>query len=90
MALGPLDTDGLADFKTRDVLGDVAGGVGLNQEGELALVIVGGYGRVGAHNLLAIDAGGDRDMLTNRETEDIIGSREVETITVGLLLVIGL
>lgn len=90
MALGPLDADGLADFKTRNVLGDVAGGVGLYQEGKLALVVVGGYGRVGAHDLLTINAGGNRDMLTNREAEDVIGSGEVETIAVGLLLLIGL
>lgn len=90
VALGPLDADGLADFKTRNVLGDVAGGVGLYQEGKLALVVVGGYGRVGAHDLLTINAGGNRDMLTNREAEDVIGSGEVETIAVGLLLLIGL
>lgn len=88
VALGPLDADGLADFKTCDVFGDVAGGVGLDQEGELAFVVVGGDGRVGAHDLLAVDAGGDGDMLADGEAEDVIGSGEVETVAVGLLLVI--
>lgn len=89
LALRPLDTDGLADFKTCDVFGDVAGGVGLNQEGELAFVVVGGDGRVGAHELLAVDAGGDGDVLADGEAEDVIGSGKVETVAVGLLLVIG-
>lgn len=88
MALGPLDADGLADFKTCDVFGDVAGGVGLNQEGELAFVVVGGDGRVRAHDLLAVDAGGDGDVLADGEAEDVIGSGKVETVAVGLLLVI--
>lgn len=88
MAFGPLDADGLADFKTCDVFGDVAGGVGLDQEGELAFVVVGRDGRVRAHDLLAVDAGGDGDVLADGEAEDVIGSGKVETVAVGLLLVI--
>lgn len=86
MALGPLHTNGLADFEARDVLGDVASGVGLDQKGELAFVVVGGDGCVGAHDLLAIDAGGDGNVLADWKAKDVVCAGEVETVAVGLLL----
>lgn len=38
--LGTFDADGLTDFQTRDVFGNVARWVGLNEEGELAFFMI--------------------------------------------------
>lgn len=89
MAFGPLDAHVLADLEACNVFGDVAGGVGLYQERELPLVLVRGNGRIGTHDLLTVDVGGDGDMLADGEAEDVVGTGKVETVTVGVLLVIG-
>jgi hypothetical protein len=59
LTLGTTDADGLADFQVRDVLRDVTGGVGLDQEVEVAEVHVRRGGSVRAHDFLAVDVGGD-------------------------------
>lgn len=86
LALGPLNADGLADFEACDIFGYVAGGVGLDQEGELALVIVGGDGCVGAHDILAVDAGSDGDVFADGEAEDVVSAGEIKAVAVGLSL----
>lgn len=80
MAFGTLNADGLTNFEVCDVLGDVPSGVGLDQEGELAFVVVRGDWRIGAHDFFAIDVGSDTDVLADREAEDVIGPGKVETV----------
>lgn len=79
----------MADFEARDIFGDVTGGVGLNQERELALVIVGGDGCIGAYDLLAVDVGSDGDVLADGEAEDVVCAGEIKAITVSLSLAFG-
>jgi hypothetical protein len=81
-ALGALDLHLVADLEVCDILRDVAGGVGLDQEIEEALVVVGGGGSVRTDDLLglAFDVGGEGDMLTDGETEDVALFRELETV----------
>lgn len=64
------------------MLGDVAGGVGLDEEIEVALVLIGGDGRVGADDFfgLAGDGGGEGNVLADGEAEDIGGIGELEAV----------
>lgn len=68
------------------MLGDVAGGVGLDEQVEVAFVVVGGDGRVGADDLfgLAVDGegGAEGDVLADGEAEDVGGSGEGEAVSV--------
>lgn len=82
LALGTANLDGLADFEGGEVLGDVAGGVGLDEEREGTAVVIGGDGGVGADDFFAVDGGGDGDMLTDGETEDAVLGGEVEFVAV--------
>lgn len=85
VTLGTLDADGLADLEAGDVLGDVTGRIRLDQEGELAFVVVRGNWGIGADDFLAINVGGDGDMLANRETENVIGTGEVKAVAIELI-----
>ena len=72
-ALGAADLEVVANLQGGQVLGDVTLGVGLDKQVEVASLIVGGNGGVGADNLLglAFDGGGERDVLTDGQTENV-------------------
>lgn len=59
-ALGALDLHRLPDHERGDVLADVAGGIRLDQEIEVALLLIGRYRSVGSHDFLGLpgDGGG--------------------------------
>lgn len=74
-ALGALDADRLADPESGHVLGDVALRVRLDEEIEVARLLVARDGRVRADNLLLgavglLESGADRDVLADGEAED--------------------
>ena len=84
-ALGALDAHRVADPERVDVLRDAAGGVRLNHEVEVAAVdVVGGDGRVGARDLLLLagDERRERDVLADREAEDVGFRGEPEAVAV--------
>lgn len=86
-ALGAADADGLADGQGCHVLRDVALGVGLDEEVEVAGLVVTGDGGVGADDLLggAVGLGegrADGDVLADGETEDGVGRGELEAVAV--------
>jgi hypothetical protein len=69
------------------VLGDVALGVGLDEQVEVAGLVVAGDGSVGADNLLGAairlrQVGTDGDVLADRETEDMTRGGKLESVTV--------
>lgn len=69
------------------MLRDVAGGVGFDEEVEVALVFVGRYRSIGAHDFfwLASDGGCEGDVLADREAEDVGRVRELESVASSLL-----
>lgn len=74
-ALGALDADGLAHGERRHVPRDVARGVGLDEQVEVARLVVARDGRVGAHDFFrgAVglgEDGADGDVLADGEAED--------------------
>lgn len=74
-ALGAADSDGLADDQRGHVFGDVAGGVGFDEQVEVAGLVVAGDWGVGADDFFVgvvglREGGGDGDVLANREAED--------------------
>ena len=84
-ALGSADANSLADHEGGHVLRDVALGVGLDEEVEVARLVVTGYGGVRADNLLggAIGLGkgrADRDVLADGEAEDGVGGGKLEAV----------
>jgi len=64
------------------VLGDVAGRVRLNEQIDIALVFIRGYGRVRADNFLGLagNGGGQGNVLADREAEDIGRTRKFEAV----------
>jgi len=62
------------------VSGDVAGRVRFDEEVEVALVIVGGDGGVGADDFFAFDGGCERDVLADGQTEDVFLVGELESV----------
>jgi hypothetical protein len=81
-ALGALDAHCLTDLQTRDMLGDVSGGVRLDEEIKVAPVFVRGDGRVRADNFLglAFDGGAERDVLADGEAEDVGFAGKLESV----------
>jgi hypothetical protein len=84
-ALGAAHLDGLADGEAGEVLGDVAGGVRLDQEVKVAGLVVARDRGVGAHDLLAGsvglgDGGTDGDVLANGQTEDVLRGGQLEPV----------
>ena len=71
------------------MLGDVACGVGFDEEVEVALVVVRGNGRVGADDFfwLAVDGegGAEGDVLADGEAEDVGGSGKAESVAVVII-----
>jgi len=65
------------------MLGDVASRIGLDEEVEVALVLIGGDGRVRANDFLglACDSSGERNVLADGEAEDVGLARELEPVT---------
>lgn len=80
--LGAADLHGLADLESGQVLGDVTLGVSLDEQVEVTGLIVGGDRGVGADNLLglALNGGGEGDVLTDGETEDISGTGQRKAV----------
>lgn len=83
--LGAAHLDRLSDLHRSDMLGDVSGGVGLDEEVDVAVVFVGGDGSVRADDFLAVDGGGERDVLADREAEDVGRAGKGKTIAVRCL-----
>ena len=80
--LGTAHLHGVTDLQGGQVLGDVTLGVRLHEEVKVTGIFVGGDRSVGAQDLLGltVDVGGERDVLTDGETEDIGGTGEGETV----------
>lgn len=80
--LGAAHLHGLSDLQLGQVLGDVALGVGLDEQVEVAGFIVRGDGSVRADNLLGLagDGGGKRDVLADGEAQDVGGARQGEAV----------
>jgi hypothetical protein len=80
--LGATDLHGLANLQGGQVLGDVTLGVGLDQEVEVAGLIVGRNGSVRADNLLGLAGDGSRqgDVLTDGQAEDISRTGQGEAV----------
>ena len=92
-ALGALDADRLADSQAGHVLADIARGVGLDQEVEVAGLMVAADRRVGAHNLLGAAIGlcnrsANRDMLADGKAEDRARRGEAEAVAANAVLVL--
>jgi hypothetical protein len=81
-ALGTADLHGVADLETGQVLGDVTLGIGLDEQVEVASLVVGRDGGVGADNLLGLAGDGcsERDVLADGETKNIGGTRQGKTV----------
>ena len=64
------------------MLRDVALGIRLDHEVDEAWVLIGGDGGIGAHNFLGLSFNirSYRYMLANGQTEDVVWSREGETV----------
>lgn len=82
LSLRTTAADGLTDLQVGEVLGDVTGGVGLDEKVEVTKVGIGRNGSVRANNFLSINSGGDRDVLSDGESEDAGGGGKVELVTV--------
>lgn len=87
-ALGAADADALADDERGHVLGDVALGVGLDEEVEVAGLVVTGDGGVGADDFLCgaiglLDRGADGDVLADGEAENRGLCGELESVAEG-------
>ena len=80
--LGTTDLHGLANLQGSEVLGDVTLVISLDQEIEVASLIVGRDGGVRTNNLLGltVNGGSKRDVLTDGKTKDIGGTGESETV----------
>ena len=83
-ALGAAHFDGLPWGEGSDVLGDVAGGVRFDEDIDVAAVFVGGDGRVGADDFLAVDGGGEGDVLADGEAENVGREGEGEAVAIDL------
>lgn len=83
--LGSLDTNSLSDGEAGHVLADVAGRVGLDQEVEVARLVITADGSIGPDHLLGAavglrDSGTNGDVLADWKTEDGPGRGEVEAV----------
>jgi hypothetical protein len=86
-ALGTFDLDVVTDGEGGHVLGDIAGGVGLDEEVKEAGLMVTRDGSVGAEDVLVCAiwlraAGGDGDVLADGEAEDGSGSGKGEAVAI--------
>lgn len=86
-ALGTAHLHGLADLKIGQVLRDVTLGVSLDQEVEVAGLIVRGDRGVGADDLLGLagNGGSERDVLADGQTEDIGGTGQGESVDADIM-----
>lgn len=85
--LGALDADSLTNDEGSHELGDVALRVALDQEIEVAGLVVAGDGSVGTHNLLKLaillgEDSADGDMLTDGEAEDRLFGWELKSVAI--------
>jgi hypothetical protein len=90
-ALGAADLDGLANDERSHVLGDVALRVRLDQEVDVAGLMITRDGGVRADNLLdsAIGLGArstNGDVLADRKTENVLGAGKLEAVAVAQLV----
>ena len=86
-ALGTAHLHGLTDLELGQVLGDVALGVGLDQQVKVASLVVGGDGGIGADHLLGLtgNGGGERDVLADGKTQDVGGAGQGETVDTNIV-----
>lgn len=79
---GTTDLHGLANLQLGQVLGDVTLGVGLDQQVKVSGFMVGGDGGVRADDFLGLagNGGGEGDVLTDGQTEDIGGTGQREAV----------
>lgn len=56
----------------------------LNAQHKVADVVTAAGGGVGARDVLAVDVGHDRDMLTNGQVQEVLLMRQSELVPMGL------
>lgn len=90
--LGTAHFHGIANLQGGQVLGDVTLRVGLHEQIKVTGFIVRRYGGVRADNLLrlALNSGGEGDVLTNGQTKDIGGTGKGEAIDANIVRDVGL
>lgn len=86
-ALGALYADILAQLEGRHVLRDVAGGIGFDEQVEVAWLVVARDRGIGSHNLLGAAVGllhgrADGDVLADGKAKDGRGRRESEAVAI--------
>lgn len=81
-ALGTADLHVIADLQGCQVLGNVTLRVSFDEKVKIARVVVRRDGSVRAHNFLGLagDVCGEGDMLADRQTQDVGGTRQSETV----------
>lgn len=81
-ALRSADLHGLSNLQAGQVLGDVALRVLLDEEVEVARLVVRGDRSVGAHDLLGLtgDGGREGDVLADGQTQYVSGTRQGEAV----------
>lgn len=82
LTFGALDANRLTESEERKVSRDVALLVGLDKQLEVASVIVGGDGRIGARDVLAVYLSLNRDVLSNRKAKDVVGIGKGELVAI--------
>jgi len=87
LTFGTLDADRLAESEERKVPGDVTLLVGLDEQLEVASVIIGGNRRIGAHDVLAVYLRLYRNVLSNWKAEDVVGISKREFIATRSMIV---
>jgi len=82
-ALGAPDLHRIANLEVGDIFGNVTRRVRLDEQVEVALVVVRRGGRVRSDDWLVgvIDDRGERNVLADGEAEDVGGAREGEAVT---------
>jgi len=87
LTFGTPDADSLTESEEGKVARDVTLLVGLDKQLEVASVIIGGDRRIRAHDVLAVYLGLNRDVLSYRKAEDVVGIRKREFIATRSIIV---
>lgn len=80
LAFGTPDADRLTESEERKIAGDVAFLVGLDEQLEVASVVIGGNRRIGAQDVLAVYLSLYGDVPSYWKAEDVVGIRKREFI----------
>lgn len=80
LTLGALDADVVSDLELAEVLRNVAFLVGLDNQVKVSEIINAGGGGVAASDILALNLGGNRDVLPSGKAKGVLGVGEGESI----------